>query len=222
MKKFLTLFITGSAFFIIFILFSFLVHKNIFTAFDFDTTVKLQDNISRRFDDLFSWFSTIGSFEVMSFMVLMLLTYFMIKRKFLAAISAGFLYFIFHVIEIYGKFFVDHLPPPEFMLRTKRMIEFPQFHVRAEFSYPSGHSGRTVFLSVMLITLIWVSLNKTKSLRLLRLPIIAGILLFDSVMLTSRVYLGEHWTTDIIGGAILGAAFALVSISFYFRLPREK
>ena len=45
--------VTGGASFILFVFFSYLVHKDVFTQFDFDTTVRLQDMISRRFDELF-------------------------------------------------------------------------------------------------------------------------------------------------------------------------
>ena len=74
------LFLIGSGFFLFFVLFSFLVHKDISTQFDFDTTVRLQDNISRRFDEPFSVFSDIGSFEpVLVFLILILI----LRRKIL-------------------------------------------------------------------------------------------------------------------------------------------
>ncbi len=56
-----------------FVFFSYLVHKDLFTQFDFDTTVKLQDNISRNFDTPFSYLSLIGSFEIATAFLLLIL-----------------------------------------------------------------------------------------------------------------------------------------------------
>src|SRR3989344_2149307 len=118
MVKRIPLFLLGSLIFLLFVFFSYLVHKDLFTNFDFDTTVRLQDNISRRFDSVFSFFSDFGKFEVSIIILLIIL---LVRRKIMGVFAIG-LFGLLHIFELYGKFFVEHLPPPEFMIRTEKII----------------------------------------------------------------------------------------------------
>ena len=205
------LFAIGSGLFALFVFFSYLVHKKLFDRFDFDMTVKLQDNMSRRLDDAFSMLSVLGRFEILVVVLIIILFW---QRKFIAGIFTFFLFGVFHLIEIFGKTFVNHKPPPEFMLRTKRLVEFPQFTVREDYSYPSGHSGRTFFISVLLLFFLWQQKRIPLEIKII---ITCCVSLFDILMIVSRVYLGEHWTSDIIGGSLLGIAFACISAAVYER-----
>lgn len=208
MKKKVLFALVGLFFFSLFVIFSALVHKDVFDQFDFDTTVRLQDHISRRFDEPFSLFSLLGSFEVTS---VSLLVFLVIRRKWRGMVVPIF-FVSLHIIEILGKAFVTHLGPPFMFLRYRIEFFFPSSYVQPGYSYPSGHSARTIFLSSLIIFFL------LKSKRLSPLPkafLISGVLLFDFLMLTSRVYLGEHWTSDVIGGALLGLSLALISEAFF-------
>ena len=211
----LLLFLAGGLVFFLFVFFSYLVHKNLFTQLDFDTTVRLQNQIPRRFDSFFSIFSLVGSFEAMSLFLLVVLGIItLVRGKLVGFVQAiiAFLGFIgFHFIELYGKTFVNHLPPPEFMVRTQKFVEFPQFHIRQEFSYPSGHAGRAAFVSALLL-LFTAKAKKLSQTQKVFIYSIIGI--YDIIMFTSRIYLGEHWLTDVVGGIFLGGGLGIITAAF--------
>lgn len=214
MSKRWMLFSASLFFFIQFLIFTYLVHKDLFTVIDFNSMVILQDHVNRRFDKIFSFLSDFGKFEIMTIVLVCLV---LIARKFLGAIVTISMYVGLHIVELFGKFFVNHPPPAEFMLRTERIIQFPQFHVRSEFSYPSGHAGRAIFITAIALLLIWRSKRISIFIKIFLTVLLGG---YDVAMLFSRVVLGEHWFSDVIGGSLLGIALACFAGIFFF--PKTK
>lgn len=212
MKQYLSLSALSFLLFLLFVIFTILVSANTFSNTDYQITVFFQQILPSFVTTPFSVFSILGSAEIASLFLLVLLVLIPNLRKLYVLI----LYGLTGLIEILGKSIIVQIAPPVEFLKTNLHFSFPSGGISGDFfSYPSGHLARTAFISGALLFAIYTSFKNRKRSSRFALPAIAlatvGILTFDFVMFVSRVYLGEHWLTDVVGGVLLGLALAFVS-----------
>ncbi len=190
-----------------FLLFTLLVHFDLFTGLDLSATQNLQKYIPRSLDTIFSLFSLFGSFEIVLLIIFVLWA---INKK-LNYFNVLIFFGLFHIFEFIGKVLVNHPGPPSRFFRYDLPFLFPSSGISTGFSYPSGHMGRTIFLSIILIFLIYYTKRFSKFQKQV---FYVFIVVFDLIMFISRIYLGEHWLSDILGATILGASFSFLSLVF--------
>jgi undecaprenyl-diphosphatase len=94
-------------------------------------------------------------------------------------------------IEFAMKLTIPQAPPPADLVRSIQL--FPFLEAPTAFSFPSGHVARVAFLVMALRWPAGVSA--------------AAVLL----MALTRVYLAEHWPSDVLGGWLLGYGIAALA-----------
>ncbi|RJQ26342.1 phosphatase PAP2 family protein [Candidatus Parcubacteria bacterium] len=211
-----TIFLSSISLFLGFIYFSYLVAKEKFTQLDFDITVKFQDNLSSRFDYPFSALSVLGSAEITTLIWIIIFLFILLIKRYWLTAATLFSFFASVIIEVYGKVAVFHPGPPFFMFKGVIDYNFPSHYVHTEYSYPSGHMTRTAFLIAFIFTYLYL-----KGSGIFRIFVQISLIGLLVAMFVSRIYLGEHWVSDVIGGLLLGGSLGLFTTLTLPLKPKE-
>jgi undecaprenyl-diphosphatase len=211
MKFRLFFFALSVVFFVLFYLFSWQVKQERFQRINFDTTVRLQDNTPPRFVELFEDLAffvspamSVGFVGVLTGIAfasrLMRWKALLIPLAFGALVGA----------ELYGKQTVESPAPPYFMIKNPTTI-FPRYHVQEQYSYPSGHAARSVFLSGVASIIAYQYIKKKFFFFLFSF----FCFLFSVLISIGKMYLGHHWLSDIVGGWMIACAFLSFLMSIW-------
>lgn len=136
----------------------------------------------------------------------------------LSALIVAALYFFGFHWEAVAALFAALLPPivnaivKDYIKRPRPTVDLVDvFRILDSYSFPSGHVmfyvGFFGFLWFLAYTLLKRSWLRTS------LPIVLGI--FIALVGVSRMYLGQHWASDVLGAYLLGSLTLVVNIWFY-------
>lgn len=101
---------------------------------------------------------------------------------------------------------------------TAYLINLP-----ASYSFPSGHSATTLMVFGLMGYFFMVHERQTRGGATYGTWVWDGLIALALVIALSRIYLGVHWATDVLGGWLLGSFWLVLSIAIYKRwgLPKK-
>lgn len=203
--------LSGVAFYFI----SLAVKQEILTNINLAVTVKLQDNIPDRLGTLLDELTLVVSPLASSIYIIVITLIYgiSIRRKQLqiTSLAIPIMFFLLVVAEVIGKQRVESPAPPFFLLKNPTAI-FPTYHIHELYSYPSGHTARALFIAILGLYRFFPSATSLVNVSLYMFGAsIIGLLV--TLISVGKVYLGHHWFSDVLGGAILAIACVAVCIA---------
>ena len=170
-----------------------------FFRLDVKTTFWLQRHGRAWLDLAFFSFTLIGGAEPTLAMAAALSVWRWRAGRPRTAVKLWIIFVLLTLLELALKYGIGQPRPPEIFdrspWRAPHLIRIP-----SPYSFPSGHTLRTVFLFGYLGYLLVHDQRRVWWRSMLQTVLWIGILL----MCVSRVYLGDHWASDVIGGYLLG------------------
>lgn len=150
----------------------------------------------RWLQDAFRDLTALGSPVVLALLIIAAIVFLLLARQRLAALhvigsTAGGVLLSMALKRYFSR------PRPGFV---------PDGMVVDPFSFPSGHAMLAAIIYFTLAALI----ARTLSTQRLKIYLLAVAIVLTALVGVSRVYLGVHWPSDVLGGWAIGAAWALV------------
>ena len=160
-------------------------------AADLAVTIAFQSVATPALDLLVNWHTLIGQ-AVTTSVIAGLLSLVLWRRGHRWSALAPLLLPVTALIELALKFSLHHAGPPEEYVRA--FMNPLGVRLGAPSAFPSGQAARTAFL-----VLVAIAMLPQRRLR-------AALLAYLVFTIFARVYIGDHWISDVLGGAALGVA----------------
>jgi undecaprenyl-diphosphatase len=174
-------------------------------SFDLLVSQEIQEDQNVILDTLMKAFSWLGTVYVAVIMVFVFALVFFIFKY----LKEGF--FILSCILSGGVSYVLKM----LIDRPRPTVDFVRIVEETHYqSFPSGHVlFYTVFFGSLMIIALYSKILKN-SFKILIALVCLSMIVLGAV---SRIYLGAHWFTDVIGGFIVGVLFVMITGSIYIR-----
>ena len=174
-----------------------LIKTNAIYGFDISIYNMIASNMNEGLTNFFKLMSFLGGTLVLSSICFFALFLgIIIKKRNVGFAIFGSTFFSWLVSEVVKN--IVQRPRPEIL----RLV------YETSYSFPSGHTASTVTFCGMLIYLISRSgLNRT-----LKIALTIALAIFPVLVAASRIYLGVHYPSDVIGGALIALILLLIEI----------
>lgn len=155
---------------------------------------------------IFIFFTYLGNWQIiigLSIVAVVILGLLRKKREIiflLAALISG------EVIKELLKFLI-HRPRPD--------ISFSLISENG-YAFPSGHAVMSVIFYGAIVYFIYKLCKKTRQ----KIILLTGLATLIILIGLSRIYLGVHWASDIVGGWLIGLSILAFFIAVFERLKR--
>lgn len=184
--------------FIVFIFWTVLVKMDLLVKFDEFFYKLITSSMNNTLTTIFKIITFFGSTVFMIIFALVLFIYFIFKKKNIISYLTSSCLIISTILNNVIKIIIRRSRPDVIKLVTE-----------TSFSYPSGHTMASVSIYGIIIYLLLNSnINKTvkyiSSVGLSLLTLLIGI---------SRIYLGAHYTSDIIGAMLVSTIWLFIFTS---------
>lgn len=167
-------------------------------------------------DPIVKWITHLGDHGILWIALLLILLCISKTRK-AAILGASSLVLTFVVTNLCLKPFVARVRPYEAIDGLVRIIE-----AQSDKSFPSGHTANSMAVGVIL----WKISQSCEKLgnKKIYFPKFAGwfVLILSILIGLSRLYVGVHYPTDILGGAVIAMVVSVIVFKIYKNINIRK
>jgi undecaprenyl-diphosphatase len=189
------------------------ITAHIFAVFPFDLKIshELQEEKNPVFAFIMQGVSAIGDTWIAIVMVGAVSAFYIARRQLL---EAGFILATLSAfVLIFGlKVLIARPRPPNFSLDPTGIFQYIN-----QYSFPSGHVLFFVVFFGFIAYLAW--LHRTGFIQIIVIAVCSALIILIG---PSRVYLGAHWASDVLGSYIIGILWLFLLILGYQLVSRNR